>query len=213
MTAQPTAPISPQHPTPYGQAPGGYPQPYPPAPPAAPRRRTGRVVGIVIAALTLLAGLGGAALFLFGERSLEPESVRSEIDRITREAVAVAPADVRCPEEIPARTGHTVTCTALVDGQPVTYSVRQDDDRGNLTIDHERLIPVADLEAAVAALVREDVEVAVDVTCEPAGRVVLVNSTPGAPISCTATNATDAADSAAVTVTVAADGTPSYTFA
>lgn len=211
MTAQPTAPISPQNGTPYGRAPAGF--PHPPGSPAAPPRRTGRVVGIVIAALTLLAGLGGAALFLFGERTLEPESVRGEVDRITREAVAAVPFDVRCPDEIPARTGHTVTCTALVDGQPVTYSVRQDDDRGNLTIDHDRLIAVTDLEAAVAALVREDVEVAVNVACEPAERTVLVNSTPGAPISCTATNATDAADSAAITVTVAADGTPSYTFA
>ena len=33
------------------------------------------------------------------------------------------------------------------------------------------------------------------------------------PIACTATNATDPSDSAAITVTVAADGTPSYTFA
>jgi hypothetical protein len=213
MTAQPTVPISPQHRAPHGHAPAGFPHPHPPAPPAAPRRRTGRVVGIAIAALTLLAGLGGAALVVFGERTLEPESVRSEVVRITEEAVAVAPADVRCPDEIPARTGHTVTCTALVDGQPVTYSVRQDDDRGSLTIEHDRLIEVADLEVAVAALVGADVAVAVDVTCGPAGRTVLVNSTPGAPIPCTATNAADADDSAAVTVTVAADGTPSYAFA
>ena len=222
MTAQPTAPISPN---PYGPGPGSgspYPAPYPPssgpgyppaAPPAAPQRRTGRIVGIVIAALVLLAGLGAGALLVFGERTVEPESVRSEIVRITQEAVAVTPADVRCPEEIPAQTGHTFTCTATVDGQPVTYSVRQDDDQGNLTINYDRLIKVADLQTAVAGLVGADVEVAVDVTCEPAGRTVVVNANPGSPISCTATNATDAADSAAITVTIAADGTPSYTFA
>lgn len=221
MTAQPTAPISPN---PYGPPvdagsphPGQYPQSfgpgYPPAPPAAPKRRTGRIVGIVIAALVLLAGLGVGALFLFGERTVEPESVKSEIARITQTAVGVTPADVRCPDEIPAQAGHTFTCTGMVDGQPVTYSVRQDDDQGNLTINYDRLIKVTDLQTAVAGLVGSDVEVAVDVTCEPAGRTILVNANPGSPISCTATNATDASDSAAITVTVAADGTPSYTFA
>jgi len=50
------------------------------------------------------------------------------------------------------------------------------------------------------------------VTCEPTGRTVLVNA-PGTPIACTAANATDPTDSAKINVTVAADGTPSYTFA
>ena len=68
------------------------------------------------------------------------------------------------------------------------------------------------MEGVVAQQVGSDVDVAVNVECPPAGRTVVVNA-PGTPIACTATNATDPSDSAAITVTVAADGTPSYTFA
>lgn len=217
MTAQPTTPIPPPHAAP--QPPAGLPYPqsfgpgYPPVPPAAPQRRTGRIVGVVASVLVLLAGLGAGALFLFGQRTVEPESVKSEIVRITQAAVAVAPTDIQCPTEIKAETGGTFVCTATVDGQPVTYNVRQDDDQGNLTINYDRLIKMTELEGAVAGLVGKDVEVDVAVACEPAGRIVLVNSTPNTPIACTATNAADATDSAAITVKVAADGTPSYTFA
>lgn len=236
MTAQPTTriptpPFAPQSPGPRGAFPQGpypqgpgygpvppqsfgpaYPPPFPPAPPTAPRRSTGTIVGLVVAALVLLAGLGAGALFLFGSRTVEPESVQREIVRITQTAVQVAPADVRCPAEIKAQAGGTFTCTATVDRQPVTYTVRQDDDQGNLTITYDRLIKVAELESTVGDQVGKDADVAVTVTCEPAGRAVLVNA-PGTPIACTATNATDPTDSARITVTVTADGTPAYTFA
>jgi Domain of unknown function (DUF4333) len=239
MTAQPTTRIStplpphevagdPQPPLPpmpqsygdpqsYGAQPPSFPPPapqapyYPPLPPA-PKRSAGKVVGIVIAVLVLLGGLGAAALFVFGQRTVEPESVQQEIVRITQTAVGVVPADVRCPDKIEAQAGGTFACTATVDGQPVTYDVRQDDDQGHLTINYDRLLKVDEVESVVAQQVGSDVEVAVNVDCPPAGRTVVVNA-PGTPIACTATNATDPSDSAAINVTVAADGTPSYTFA
>jgi len=67
-------------------------------------------------------------------------------------------------------------------------------------------------QGVIAQQVGKDVDVAVNVECPPAGRTVVVNA-PGTPIACTATNADDPSDSAAITVTVAADGTPSYEFA
>lgn len=219
MTAQPTTriptpPFAPQGPVaqspvaqrPYYGAPqppsfGAYPPPFPPAPPAAPRRGTGRIVGIVAAVLVVLGGLGATALFLFGPRTVEPESVQREIVRITTTAVQVTPADVRCPADIEAQAGGAFACTATVDGQPVTYSVRQDDDKGHLTITYDRLLEVAEVESRVADQVGKDVEVAVTVTCEPAGRTVLVNA-PGTPIACTATNTTDPTDSAKINATV-----------
>ena len=211
MTAQPTTPIStPQFPPPapqQGPPPAfGPPQPpygagpvppgYPPLPPA-PKRSTGKIVGIVAAVLVLLGGLGAAALFVFGPRTVEPESVQQEIVRITQTAVGVVPADVRCPAEIRAQAGGTFACSATVDGQPVTY---------------DRLLKVDDVEGVIAAQVGNDVEVAVNVECPPADRTVVVNA-PGTPIACMVTNADDPSDSAAITVTVAADGTPSYEFA
>ena len=226
MTAQPTAPISspydPQDPTEmpaWGATPepfphfsgGGYPAPFGP-PPAAPRRRTARIIGLVASVLVVLADLGTAALFLFGPRVVEPQSVQDEIVRITRTAVGATPTDLHCPAKIKAQTGGTFTCTGVVDQQPVTYDVRQDDDKGHLTITYDRLIKMTDIESALAAQVGKDVEVAVTISCEPAGRTVVVNK-PGAPISCTATNTTNSTDNAKINVTVAADGTPSYTWA
>ena len=225
MTAQPTTPVpTPPFPPPAPQpgAPSyGPPQPpygtgsvppgYPPLPPA-PKRSTGKVVGVVVAVLVLLGGLAAAALFVFGPRTVQPDSVQQEIVRITQTAVGVIPADVRCPDEIRAQAGGTFACTATVDGQPVTYGVRQDDDQGHLTITYDRLLKVDDVEGVIAAQVGNDVEVAVNVECPPADRTVVVNA-PGTPIACTVTNADDPSDSAAITVTVAADGTPSYEFA
>jgi Domain of unknown function (DUF4333) len=240
-TRIPTPPYVPQGPVPHGAFPQGpfpqnaipqgaipqgpsygppqpqsfgpaYPPPFPPAPPATPRRNTGKIVGLVAVALVLLGGLGAGALYLFGQRTVEPESVQREIVRITETAVKVTPADVRCPAEIKAQAGGTFTCTATVEGQPVTYTVRQTDDQGNLTITYDRLIKLAQLESTLADQVGKDVDVAVTVTCEPAGRTVLVNA-PGTPIACTAANATDPTDSAKINVTVPADGAPTYTFA
>jgi Domain of unknown function (DUF4333) len=192
----------------------GFPPPFtpPPAPPAAPRRSTGKIVGIVAAVLVVLGALVAGGLILFGPKSVDPQSVQQEIVRITQTAVQVAPAGVRCPEKIKAEAGGTFVCTATVDQQPVTYNVRQDDAKGHLTITYDRLIKVADLQNTVAAQVGKDVDVPVKVTCEPAGRTVVVNA-PGTPISCTAVNAADATDSAKITVTVPADGNPTYTFA
>lgn len=227
MTAQPTTKIEQPHSTPqspYGapqQAPyppqpqsfgPAYPPPFPPLPPAPPRRSVGTIIGIVAAVLVVLAGLGAAALFVFGQRTVEPESVQREIVRITQTAVGVVPADVRCPAEIKAQTGGVFACTATVDQQPVTYTVRQDDDKGHLTITYDRLIELAEVEGVVAEQVGKDVDVPVTIGCEPAGRTVVVNA-PGTPIACTATNASDPSDNARINVTVAADGTPAYTFA
>ena len=122
MTAQPTFSPAPQ---------AAGPRP-------APKRRAGRVVAVVISALVVLAGLGVGALFLFGTKTVDTASVQQEIDRITRSAVEVAPADVRCPVGIEAQAGGTFTCTAMVDGQPVTYWVHQNDDQGNLTVTYDR---------------------------------------------------------------------------
>ena len=63
----------------------------------------------------------------------------------------------------------------------------------------------------MADKVAKDIEVPVTVTCEPAGRSVVVNA-PGTPVACTVTNASDPTDNAKITVTVAADGTPAYSF-
>jgi hypothetical protein len=179
--------------------------------PPAPQRRTGRAAGIAIAVLAVLVALGGTALYFFGARTLEPESVQNEVVRITEEAVQVTPTDVTCPEDIEARAGGTFTCTATVDSRPLTYTVHQNDDEGDLTITYDRLVRLDTVERSLAATVSSDIGVDVVVDCAPAGRAVVANA-PGQPIDCTATNASDPTDSAAMTATVDAAGTAAYQF-
>ena len=189
----------------------GSPQWGPPAapPPPAPRRRTGLVVGIVVGVLVLLAGLAVAAFVLFAPRQLNTVDIQNEIVRVTQEEVAVAPVEVRCPEDIPVAAGTTTTCTATLDGQPLSYGVRQDDDRGNLTITHDRTLLVAEVEGAAAAQLTTDVGEDIVVACGPEGRTVLVNAA-GAPIDCSAVNVADPSIGADVVVTVDAEGTVAY---
>jgi hypothetical protein len=125
--------------------------------------------------------------------------------------IRVVPTRSAPQEEIRAQGGSTFTCTATIDRQPITYTVRQDDGEGHLTISNDRILRLPAVESTVAGLVAEDIDIQVSVGCEPAGRTVLVNS-PGTPIPCTATNAADPTDSARITVTVAADGSAAYAF-
>lgn len=206
MTAQPTTRI----PTPpFGPA---HPPPLPPAPPAAPRRRTARIAGLVAAVLVVLTGLGAGALFLFGQRTVDPGSVQREIVRITEGSVQVTPTDVRCPAGMAVQTGGTFTCTALVDADAVTYWVHQNDDRGNLTITDDRLLRLDAVERTVADQLTSDRGVASTVTCGPAGRTA-VRNTPGQEIGCTASTPASTpvpTGGTAVTVTVDANGAVTY---
>ena len=191
---------------------------YAPAPPvAAPRRRTGRVVVTVLA-----LGALGAAAFLLGTKipgnaifsdttTVAPESVQNEIVAMTRAAVQIDPADVRCPEGVTARPGGRFTCTGFVDGQLVTYWVQQNDDKGDVTITYDRLLRRDTLEQALAAKASSDLDVPVTVACTPTSRAVLRN-TPGQEVDCTATKAGDPTGTR-MTATVDANGNAAYRFA
>ncbi|MDT7581786.1 MAG: hypothetical protein QOK35_3050 [Pseudonocardiales bacterium] len=182
-----------------------------PTPSPVPRRRWGRALGILIAVLVVLGGLGAGALYLFGTRTVEPGSVQREIVRITESAVQVTPVDVRCPEGIAMQAGGTFTCTALVDSDAVTYWVHQNDDRGDLTITFDRLLRLDALERTVADKLTSDRGVAVTVDCGPTGRTA-VRNTPGQEIDCTASPTSDPTGGTALTATVDANGAVSYAF-
>lgn len=188
----------------YDQQARGWEQPTPPR-----RRRTGLIVGVVVGVLALLGALAAAAVLLLAPRQLSTADVQSEIVRVTQEEVGVAPVDVRCPESIEVVAGSTTTCTATLDGQALTYGVRQDDDQGNLTITHDRTLLVAEVDAATSALLSAEVGEEVVVACGVEGQTVLVNA-PGAPMSCGAANVADPTLTAALTVTVDEAGTVAY---
>lgn len=188
-----------------GQQGGGWGQPAPPP----RRRRTGLIVGVVVGVLVLLGALAAAAVLLLAPRQLSTADVQSEIVRVTQEEVGVAPVDVRCPGSIEVAAGTTTTCTATLDGQALTYGVRQDDDQGNLTITHDRTLLVAELDSTASALLSAEVGEEVVVACGVDGQTVLVNA-PGAPMACGAANVADPTLTAAVTVTVDEAGTVTY---
>jgi uncharacterized protein DUF4333 len=226
MTQQ-TSPFGQPSPVPgpaptYGPVPGPYvPQTMPPMPPmppgfgpgapapVPPRRRTGRIVAGVVGGVAAL-GLAGGALLLFGEATLDTAEVAERIAAETEQQAGMRATDVECPDDVPAAAGDTFTCSAQLDGQPVTYTVRQDDDEGNVRFELDDEIVLMDqVERLLAEQVTADYEVAVTAACDADGRRVLVDGTQ-TPLPCTVTNVDDPADSIAVVASVQPDGSVDY---
>jgi hypothetical protein len=193
------------------------PQYGPPAPPyhpfgqpPAPRRRTGVIVGAVVAAVLVLGGLVVGALLLFGTRVLDTAEAEAQIAQLTEDQAGVAPTDVSCPADIEAESGATFACSATLDGQPISFTVTQTDDDGNIEVSGDNtFVDIAAVEASLTQQVGEAAGVEVVSTCDAAGHSVLVDGV-GTPISCVVANAEDASDSIEVTATVDEDGAVSY---
>jgi hypothetical protein len=205
MTQQ-TTPFG--HPGPVlGHVPGAYGPPA--AAPVPPRPRTGRIVAGVVGGVAVL-GLGVGGLLLFGEATLDTAEIAERIAVESEQQTGVAATDVDCPDDVPAAAGDTFACTALLDGQPVTFTVRQDDDEGNVRFELDDEIVLMDqVEQLLAEQVTADYDVAVTAACDAEGRRVLVDGTQ-TPLPCTVANVDDPADSLAVVASVQPDGSVEY---
>ncbi|MFD2091514.1 DUF4333 domain-containing protein [Blastococcus deserti] len=186
----------------------------PPAPafgqPPAPRRRTGVIVGAVAATVLVLGGLVVGAFLLFAPKMLKTADAERQIAQLTEQQAGIAPTDVSCPADIEVEAGATFTCTALLAEQPISFTVTQTDDEGNVQITSDNsFVDVATVEASLAQQVGEAAGVEVVSSCDTDGHAVLVDGV-GAPISCTVTNAEDPSDSIEVTATVDESGAVSY---
>jgi hypothetical protein len=221
MTSQtyPTPPSgspAPQYgPPQYGPPQYGPPQYGPPAggPAPAPRRRTGAIVGGILAAVLVLGGLVVGALVWFGGTTLDTAEAERQIGQLTQDQTGVAPTDVSCPADIAAEAGATFACTASLEDQPISFTVTQTDDEGNVQIDSDNtFVDVAVVEASLDEQLGELTGVEVISTCDTGGHTVLVDAV-GTPISCVVDNAADATDSAEVVATVDESGAVSYEFA
>ena len=199
----PNAPYGPPAPA-YGPPPAGFGQ----AP--APRRRTGVVIGVVVTAVLVLGGLAVGALLLFGSTTLDTADAERQITQLTEEQAGVAPTGVSCPADIEAEAGASFTCSASLEDQPISFTVEQTDDEGNVQITSDNsFVDVATVEASLDQQWAELAGVDVVSTCDTGGHSVLVDGI-GTPISCTVTNAEDASDSVEVTATVDESGAVSY---
>ena len=217
MTQQtyPTPPFGPAAPQ-YGPpapafgppAPGFGPPPMPPSPPS--RSRTGAIIGAVVAGVLVLGGLAVAAVLLFGTKTLDSAQAERLISQATEEQSGVMPTDVSCPQDIEAEAGATFTCSASLEGQPISFTVTQTDDDGNVQVDSvNTFVDVATVEASLTQQMGDAAGVDVFTVCHVNGHSVLVDGV-GMLIPCTVTNAGDASDSVEVTATVDEDGTVSY---
>ena len=200
----PFGPPAPQYgPAPYG-APAGFGQP------PAPRRRTGAIVGAVVSTVLVLGGLVVGALLLFGAKTLDTSEAERQIAQLTEEQAGVAPTDVSCPADIEAESGATFACSASLEAQPISFTVTQTDDEGNVRITSDNsFVDIAGVEASLTEQLSEVAGVDVVSTCDAGGHSVLVDGV-GTPISCIVANAEDASDSVEVTATVDESGTVSY---
>ncbi|WP_116453515.1 DUF4333 domain-containing protein [Blastococcus litoris] len=192
----------------YGPPPGGY------APAPTPRRRrTGAVVAAVVGAVVVIGGLVVGALLLFGAKTLDTADVETQVQRLTAEQTGVAPEDVACPADVEAESGAAFTCTASLEGQPISFTVTQTDDEGNVQIESDNtFVDVGTVEASLDEQLGELTGVVVISSCDTDGRSVLVDAV-GTPIPCFVDNAADASDTAEVVATVDEDGAVSYEFA
>lgn len=206
----PTPPFGPPAPE-YGPpaSPGGAP-PTGFGPPPPPRRRTGVIVGAVVAAVLVLGGLAVGALLLFGAKTLDTAEAERQIAQLTEDSAGVAPTDVSCPADIEAETGATFACSASLEDQPITFTVTQTDDDGNVQIDGDNtFVDVATVEASLDEQLGEATGMPVVSTCDAGGHSVVVDGV-GQPIPCLVASAVDASDSVEVTATVDESGAVSY---
>jgi hypothetical protein len=170
----------------------------------------GAIIAAVVGGVVVLVGLAIGALLLLGTTTLDLAEAERQIAQLTEEQSGVAPTDVSCPADVEARSGATFSCSASVEDQPITFTVTQTDDEGNVRIDGDNtFVDVATVEASLDEQLGEVAEVAVVSTCETDGHTVLVDGV-GTPIPCTVVNAGDTSDSVEVTATVDENGDVSY---
>lgn len=199
----PQPPAAPPAP-PYGY---GYGRPTAPAP---KQRRTGLIVGAIIG-VVVLAGLAVGAIFLFGSKSLDTAAAQTKIADLTRQQIGITPTGVSCPDDVDLKAGTAFQCTATLDGQPISYTVKETDDQGNVRVDSDNdLILVSKVEESVAQQVGDEAGVKANATCDTGGKKVLVDSQ-DRPIHCTVVNAGDSTDTLDVQATVDDQGNVSWT--
>lgn len=171
-------------------------------PPPPPRRSAGKIAAAVGGAVVALAGLGVGVWYLLAPATLDTAKVEAEIVRAT-EALGLTPTGVQCPGNIPVAVARVDTCSATLEGQQVSYTVKQTDDKGNVNINSTGFVVVSQVEA----LLREQVgsQAGVEVVAECAGGSRVMVGGPGTTVDCTVADAANPSDYAEFTGTVKDD--------
>ncbi|MGY1733898.1 DUF4333 domain-containing protein [Geodermatophilus sp. SYSU D01045] len=210
--AQPYAPQGPYAPAPF-PAPTGWDGPgsTPGAPygQQPPKKRTGAIVGSILAVL-VVAGLGVGAFFLLGSKVLDTAEAERQIAAIAEEQAGVTVTDVTCPDDVELAAGTVTTCTAQLEGQEVTFTVEQTDDEGNVTIDSDQVyVHVADVESALVSQFALDGGFDITATCDGGDRSVLV-AEDGLQLVCTVALVDDPSQNGEVVAEIDAEGNVTF---
>jgi hypothetical protein len=187
---------------PYGQQGFGYQQP--------PKKKTGLIVGSLIAAVIVIGGLVVGAIFLFGSKTIDQADAQREVGQLGEQLLGVAPEDVSCPANVEVKSGGTFECSGKVDGQDVKFTVTQTDDNGNVEVTTDnKVVQVSDVEENISQQVEAAADttdmVNADTSCDAGGRTVLVDPD-GETLNCTVSNADDSSQSIGITASVDKDG-------
>ena len=90
---------------------------------------------------------------------------------------------VKCPERVEQRQGLVFVCTIAIDGVPLTFRVRQKDDRGNVRIEQIEAVTFTEkVEDFVASYAVQNGRPTSDVSC---GEASLTTRAPGKRFTCT----------------------------
>jgi hypothetical protein len=152
----------------------------------------------------------GAVTINYIRPVLDETKVAKAVVDTTKKQLGIEPQNVQCPSDVATKQGGAFTCTATLDGQAITYQLNQTDDKGGLTIEHDRVLLVKDVDEQLAAALTKEVGEQIVAACGKDGQTVIVNA-PGAPISCGAANAANPDRNAHVTAKVDKDGNITYT--
>lgn len=176
-----------------------------PVPPPAPKKKTGLIIGIVVTSLVVVAGLVVGALFLFGAKSIDVAKVESAIGQNFQSTAGFAATGVKCPADVEAQAGNTFTCTVDVAGTQLKYTVKQNDDEGNLTYESDTFTPISKVEDFVKDEISKRTDLPFTATCGTNDQKIVVGGA-GTTIPCELTNTRDRTDMANLNVKVANDG-------
>jgi len=185
---------------PFGQPapPFGYPQP--------PKRKTGLIVGSILGAVVLIGGLVVGAIVLFGSKTLDKVDAEQQVSAVSEQLIGAPAEGVSCPADVEVKQGSTFACTATLEGQDISFTVTQKDDRGNVEITSDNtFVPVSAVADDVNSQVEAEAGVDLITSCDAGDRTVLVDPA-GEQLSCTVSNAEDSSLSIDVTAVVEGDG-------
>lgn len=159
------------------------------------------VAGVVIGTIGTLFWVGITLLLTLATPTLETTAIETQIGTTTGQAAGVTPTAINCPDSVEVAPGATFTCTAVVDGQNLPFTVTQKDDQGNVDIQGTGWAPTARAEQTLVDAAKQNFpDTAWTATCAD-GKAAVIGG-PGTTFGCTLSVSGNPAQSEEHTATI-----------